>query len=510
MEAAFGRNFSHVRVYTDGAADRAARSVTADAYSAGPHIAFASGRYAPATSSGTELLAHELAHVVQQENQGTATSDVEGLAAAAGRRVARGASVSAGTLGAAGTGLLRAASTGSPTAKRAPSVSELAARLREAFRGPGTDEEEIYDVLSQPATTVRAVRSYYDAHFDDHTRKGLIEDLKDELSGDELARALRLLADAGITDVESPPILARKLREAFRGLGTDEDEIYRILAFPPATVRAMINYYNDHLNDHTGKGVAEDLRDELSGQELKRAMSLLAKAHIELNTIERKTPIRAQTGDPNKVWAGLIVRGKWSPGHHPGVMEMHADVVVPAPGGQMQTKGFFPVKGAAPPGTSGRAEAGLIGVPGEAADMAWFLTYRRAYVDLELAKLQDVRSSVILIKVTLAQAAELRKYWRGLKTDAGAFRLLGQNCSTAAAAGFKAAQVTGEISGLDTPDNLFEQIRQQYPDAYMLSGYYGYTRTGLRWVKRSSDSFDLVNPGSGPWQGPFVVDKRLR
>jgi hypothetical protein len=272
----------------------------------------------------------------------------------------------------------------------------------------------------------------------------------------------------------------------------------------------MINYYHDHLNDHTGQGVTEDLKDELSGDELKRAMSLLAKAHLQLNTIERKTRIRAETGDPNKVWAGLIVRGKYSPGHHPGVMEMHADVVVPSPGGQMQTRGFFPVKGAAPPGSGGRVQAGLVGVPGEAADMKWFLKFRRAYVDLELAKLLDSRSSVILIKVTPAQAAELRKYWRGLKTDAGAFRLLGHNCSTAAAAGFKEAQVTGEISGLDTPDRLFEQIREQYPDAHMLSGYYGYTRMGLQWVKTSSGSVNLVNEGSGPWQGPFVVDKRLR
>ena len=142
--------------------------------------------------------------------------------------------------------------------------------------------------------------------------------------------------------------------------------------------------------------------------------------------------------------------------------------------------------------------------------MKWFLDFRRAYVDLELAKLLDSRSSVILVKVTPAQAAQLRKYWRGLKTDAGAFRLLGHNCSTAAAAGFKEAQVTGEISGLDTPDRLFEQIREQYPDAYMLSGYYGYTRTGLKWVKTSSGSVRLVNEGSGPWQGPFVVEKRLR
>jgi hypothetical protein len=170
MEAAFGRNFSHVRVHTDKEADHAARSVRAHAYSVGPHIAFASGRYTPRTPSGTELLAHELAHVVQQENHGSATTNVEALAAAAGRRVAGGASVATGTLGSARTGLLRAASTGAPPAKRAPTASELAATARGAAR-IGFVREEGLKLREGPNQTSRPL-----AQLRFGTRAHVIED----------------------------------------------------------------------------------------------------------------------------------------------------------------------------------------------------------------------------------------------------------------------------------------------------------------------------------------------
>ena len=70
MEARFGRSFTHVRIHDDAAAANTARSLGADAYTVGQHVAFASGRYAPATAAGRLLLAHELAHTVQQGGSG--------------------------------------------------------------------------------------------------------------------------------------------------------------------------------------------------------------------------------------------------------------------------------------------------------------------------------------------------------------------------------------------------------------------------------------------------------
>jgi Domain of unknown function (DUF4157) len=64
MEPRFGHDFSRVRVHTDERAVRSAAAVNAAAYTSGDHVVFGKGRY------GRALLAHELAHVVQQTESG--------------------------------------------------------------------------------------------------------------------------------------------------------------------------------------------------------------------------------------------------------------------------------------------------------------------------------------------------------------------------------------------------------------------------------------------------------
>lgn len=66
MEPRFDHDFSRVRVHTDAAADASARSVRAIAYTMGQQIVFRAGAFAPETTDGRRLLAHELTHVVQQ------------------------------------------------------------------------------------------------------------------------------------------------------------------------------------------------------------------------------------------------------------------------------------------------------------------------------------------------------------------------------------------------------------------------------------------------------------
>jgi hypothetical protein len=66
MESRFGRDFSRVRLHTDGAAAQSAAAVDAVAYTVGQDVVFGGGRYAPGTADGRRLLAHELAHTVQQ------------------------------------------------------------------------------------------------------------------------------------------------------------------------------------------------------------------------------------------------------------------------------------------------------------------------------------------------------------------------------------------------------------------------------------------------------------
>ncbi len=68
FEPRFGHSFDQVRVHTDAPANQSASAVNAHAYTAGHQIVFGAGQYAPATSDGARLIAHELTHVVQQSN----------------------------------------------------------------------------------------------------------------------------------------------------------------------------------------------------------------------------------------------------------------------------------------------------------------------------------------------------------------------------------------------------------------------------------------------------------
>jgi len=70
MESGFGHDFSSVRIHNDSAAAASARDVAARAYTLGEHIAFNQDAYQPGSAQGKRLLAHELAHVVQQTQPG--------------------------------------------------------------------------------------------------------------------------------------------------------------------------------------------------------------------------------------------------------------------------------------------------------------------------------------------------------------------------------------------------------------------------------------------------------
>ena len=65
MERGFDRDFSQVRLHTDGEAAGLSSSIHAKAFTHGNDIYFNQGQYAPETSEGQRLVAHELAHVAQ-------------------------------------------------------------------------------------------------------------------------------------------------------------------------------------------------------------------------------------------------------------------------------------------------------------------------------------------------------------------------------------------------------------------------------------------------------------
>lgn len=70
METRFGADFGKVRVHTGGEAPQLNRALQAEAFTHGNDIYFGHGKYDPQSSSGKQLLAHELTHVVQQTGAG--------------------------------------------------------------------------------------------------------------------------------------------------------------------------------------------------------------------------------------------------------------------------------------------------------------------------------------------------------------------------------------------------------------------------------------------------------
>lgn len=81
FEPRFGHDFSQVRVHAGTQAAESAQEVNALAYTVGPHVVFGTDRHAPRTTEGRRLLAHELTHVLQQQEGragGVQTQPAEG------------------------------------------------------------------------------------------------------------------------------------------------------------------------------------------------------------------------------------------------------------------------------------------------------------------------------------------------------------------------------------------------------------------------------------------------
>jgi hypothetical protein len=181
----------------------------------------------------------------------------------------------------------------------------------------------------------------------------------------------------------------------------------------------------------------------------------------------------------------LIVRGKRSDGHSPGKLAQHADCAL----SNGSPVGYF---GGASSGSSGsdsgessgglgyKFGAVLIGIRGEVYEMGDFLTHRPFYVNSKRAQSAGVISTVLTVQVANGEATKFDEYWAALKADPGKFRLLGKNCSTRASGAFRHAEIlSGGIPGMDTPNNLYKQLKAERADRCSTdSGYVGFADVG--------------------------------
>lgn len=162
-----------------------------------------------------------------------------------------------------------------------PQAARLAARIHDAVEGWGTDEEAVYGALSgRTPEDIDAIGDAYYLAYDETLRHAI----EDDFSGSELARVNQLLEGHAApgpisTDAQEAEAtatrareIAASLREAMHGAGTEEDEIYNALE---GRSQAEIGAIKREYLALTNNTLEEDLRDDLSGEELTRALDLL-------------------------------------------------------------------------------------------------------------------------------------------------------------------------------------------------------------------------------------------
>jgi len=171
MEARFGRDFGGVRLHTDDLAARAALAVGARAYTVGSHVVFGADHYAPSTPSGRRLIAHELAHVVQQNASGAGVPDTPLAVGARDDSFERQADAMAGAAlsveapesgdATHGLRLQRQADAAAGPAEPAPADAAPGADGGEAESG---EEESGAEAPSEPCDPTALARADYLAH----------------------------------------------------------------------------------------------------------------------------------------------------------------------------------------------------------------------------------------------------------------------------------------------------------------------------------------------------------
>jgi Domain of unknown function (DUF4157)/Annexin len=278
LRADHAYDFSRVRVHTGARAADSARALDALAYTAGEHVVFGDGRYAPRTASGLRLLAHELAHVVQQR---------------------RGAPQSASRL-------YRQAATPVTSGLTDTMLRQIARQLRAAMAGWGTDEEAIYSALAgRTQQQVDEIARVYQQLYG----RSLIDDLQDELSESELQH-LAIFSPGAAPGSEATAaehargladVVALQLHRAMSGVGTDEDAIISALTGRTEVERQSIR---DAYQRLTKRALEADLNDELSGTDLIAALALLRQGVLEPED-EIKLAVEGLGTDESRLFAAL-------------------------------------------------------------------------------------------------------------------------------------------------------------------------------------------------------------
>ncbi|MGB8510859.1 MAG: DUF4157 domain-containing protein, partial [Pyrinomonadaceae bacterium] len=283
FEPRLGYDLSGVRVHSGEEAARSAGGVDALAYTVGRDIVFGAGQYAPGTTAGKSLLAHELAHVIQQ-GQSRPIADMDG----GGRHFNMQAQTE--------SGIVARQAAAAPAAASRLNYDNLAERIHEAveggfFFGLGTDEEQVYLALQQLGRDAAAIRELERVYLSRY-RVTLEAAIRGDFSGEELEYALQLInrgtpgaAQAiGATPTTSAQIeaAARRIRTAVEIWGTDEEAIYAVLLPFNRDMRLLHELMRVYESLYSQR-LRERIISEMSGSELDYALYLLGGAAVRAN-----------------------------------------------------------------------------------------------------------------------------------------------------------------------------------------------------------------------------------
>jgi hypothetical protein len=137
--------------------------------------------------------------------------------------------------------------------------------------------------------------------------------------------------------------------------------------------------------------------------------------------------------------------------------------------------------------------SGAVGADGVVFTYATFLARRKAYVKATEARAAACISTLLVLDVGKRRAEAFRNSWFSMRSKTDGFTILGNNCSTHASRAFHAAGLisTHEVDGVDTPNNLYDQIVSDSPVGW--KSYSGYL------------DFDPVGSGADQLLVPYAV-----
>jgi len=214
MQRSFGHDFSSVRIHDDDAAAASARALNAQAYAVGRNLVFDTGEYRPDDPGAQRLLAHELAHVVQQGARRydpdrelavqPAGASLEQEADRAANSVARGEP--ARVLPAAQSGVQRL-----QRAEHGTYVSSLSKTGSRDYLDAGA---AFYRTWGHP--NIKRVANTKQILDDLDTAKGMIEKFRIVSHGDDTGIELGLLPEIGPAFFKVPSVSSHTSESVFR------------------------------------------------------------------------------------------------------------------------------------------------------------------------------------------------------------------------------------------------------------------------------------------------------